>query len=87
MVLIKQKIYSVSEHAGSVLICAVTNVTLNGSRTASGVIKTKDVSAQGQSCPVVCVFIHTRDMYIKLLSYSKQGLPSSACANRFPSER
>ena len=55
----EHKIYSVSEHAGSVLICAVTNVTLNGSHTASGVIKTKDVSAEGQSCSVVCVYSHS----------------------------
>ena len=74
----EQKIYSVSEHAGSVLICAVANVTLNGSRTASGVVKTKDVSAEGQSCLVVCVLIHTHDMYIQFLSYSKQRLPTSA---------
>ena len=83
----QQKIYSVSEHAGSVLICAVANVTLNGSRTASGVMKTKDVSAEGQSCSVVCVLIHTHDMYIQFLSYSKQRLPTSAWADRFPSER
>ena len=38
----------VHERTGNVSICVVTNVTLSGARTASAVLRTEDVTAQGQ---------------------------------------
>ena len=42
------------EGAGTVSFCIVTNVTLNGSHSASGVVQTVDVTAKGQSCLEAC---------------------------------
>ena len=39
----------IPESAGTVSVCVSTNVTLNGTRTASAVMQTQDVTAQGQS--------------------------------------
>ena len=45
----EQEVITVPETAGSVTVCASTNVTLNGSRGASGVLFTMDVSSQGNT--------------------------------------
>ena len=37
----------VPEGVGNFTICVITNVTLNGRRTASAVLHTEDVSAEG----------------------------------------
>ena len=37
----------VPEGVGNFTICVITNVTLNGHRTASAVLHTEDVSAEG----------------------------------------
>ena len=43
------------EGAGTISFCIVTNVTLNGSHSASGVVKTVDVTAKGQRLlPCIC---------------------------------
>jgi len=46
----------VLEGAWGVSFCVVTNVTLNGSRSASGVVQTVDVTAKGQCCLEICYF-------------------------------
>ena len=38
---------TVAETAGSVTVCVSTNVTLNGTRTASAVMHTVDVTSEG----------------------------------------
>ena len=38
---------TVYENSGSVSICVISNVTLNGSRTAAAILQTQDVSAHG----------------------------------------
>jgi len=40
-------VYFTTESAGSVSICAVTNVTLNGTQIITIVLETEDVTAQG----------------------------------------
>ena len=43
----EQRVYFTTESAGSVSICAVTNVTLNGTQIITIVLETEDVTAQG----------------------------------------
>ena len=38
---------TVYENSGSVSVCVISNVTLNGSRTAAAILQTQDVSAHG----------------------------------------
>lgn len=45
----EQDVIIIPESAGTVSVCVSTNVTLNGTRTASAVMSTEDVTAQGQS--------------------------------------
>ena len=46
--------YVVPESVGSVRICVATNVTLNGSRSAAGLVQTVDVTAESESL-FVCI--------------------------------
>ena len=50
----EQRVYFTTESAGSVSVCAVTNVTLNGTQITTIVLETEDVTAQGWSI----VFLH-----------------------------
>ena len=57
----EQRVYFTTESAGSVTICAVTNVTLNGTQVTTIVLETEDVTAQGRSI----VFLHKHCLYLK----------------------
>ena len=56
----EQRVYFTTESAGSVSVCAVTNVTLNGTQITTIVLETEDVTAQGWSI----VFLHKQSMSI-----------------------
>ena len=43
----EQRVYFTTESAGSVSVCAITNVTLNGTDIITIVLETEDVTAQG----------------------------------------
>ena len=59
----EQRVYFTTESAGSVTICAVTNVTLNGTQITTIVLETEDVTAQGWSI----VFLHKQCPYHLIL--------------------
>ena len=56
----EQRVYFTTESAGSVSVCAITNVTLNGTQITTIVLETEDVTAQGWSI----VFLHKQSMSI-----------------------
>ena len=59
----EQRVYFTTESAGSVSICAVTNVTLNGTQVTTIVLETEDVTAQGW----FILFLHKQCPYHPIL--------------------
>ena len=62
----EEEVIIVPESVGTVSVCVVTNLTLGERQTASAVLQTETISAEGQCC----LFVSHRSLVPRLLPCS-----------------